>query len=296
MDLSNQLTTLTKNEYRNAAFQLKLGNYPGYEGVKVPYGKAKEILGISYWAPNGDAVTDPADGEEYKITASGRGRPKAVPRSTHRANKRRQAATRTAAMAFDQEALKFLQDAEVNGRMLNGGSVEDFFEQRKIDEKEYLSTVKDWENKTGIPLDDGHMVGRDVNSPDARAPEIRRINQDKRQTKGISLAEMDRAGLPSSDMMEAVNYVAGNGFQGTNAPLGVQERAAMLNQGIPADQAVAQADQRMSRAAQMAAMASDPMEFPPTMGITLSAISNALAPTSRTADTGLLEAPHIFLP
>ena len=250
MNLSDKLTILSRDDWKANAKKLKAGTYKGVD-YSVPFGEAKKYLGIPFWKPNGDPVKSRSEGVQFVPVNKGKSNLQMMTQDEYSARKSRQAKSRQTRTGISQDALQWLADAVKRG---DYSSIQEFKRERGISDKELKTALKTFEQATGIKIDDGHLTLSSNNSPEARAPEISRVNQLKSDTQPIPDKEMLRSGLPadigngkqkaSGDLVDAVNQVAGREFRGVNAVPTIRERTEMLNQGISGDQAVALADRR----------------------------------------------------
>jgi hypothetical protein len=234
-DLSNKETTLTKAEYRQAATQLYNGEYPGVD-FSVPFSKAKIYLGKPVFA-----------GVEHVVINAGGGTASVRNLETRKAAKTRQAKARSEALLLDPAALAELDRLEKGGFFSEGRSKAGFLAKRLEDEKAFEQELERYRQITGVELDNGHMTTRENNSPQARAAELRRVNQAKGAKQPIDLEEMSAAGLPLSDLDDVLSYEAGTG---TNAQADFAARTAMQNAGMSGEQAMALTDRKLQLAAQ----------------------------------------------
>ena len=234
-DLSNKITTLTKAEYRQAATQLYNGTYPGVD-FSVPFSKAKNYLGQPVF-----------DGVEHVVINAGGGSAAVRNLKTRKAAKTRQAKARSEALLLDPAALAELDRLEEGDFFSQGRSKAGFLAKRLEDEKKFEQELKRYRQITGVELDSGHMTTRENNSPQARAAELRRINQAKGARQPIDVAEMAAAGLPLNDLDDVLSYEVGSG---TNVQADFAARTAMQNTGMSGEQAMAVTDRKLQLAAQ----------------------------------------------
>lgn len=224
-------TTLTRQEYRKAANQLFMGSYPGVD-YKVKFKDAPKYLGTPTW-----------EGTTYTLTNGGGGKLSIRDPTKRALAKQRQASNRNVDLNIPKEALDWLDQID----KLEPGSKEKYLNDLRQREAAYKSDLNIYRLQSGVSVDDGHMTTRSNNSPDARAPELSRVNQSKTNKLPLSNVEMRNAGLPTNYMDDIANFFAGTG---TNAKAGIRERTRMLADGISGEQAAAIADRNQQLSAQ----------------------------------------------
>ena len=160
---------------------------------------------------------------------------KAIPKLKNKKARKRQKQNRLNDMKLDKELLDELTRQESLGNLKQ----EDYFADRARRLEEYKKALARYK-ETGVAVDDGHMTTRKNNSPNARAPELSRVNQAKQAGQPLSDIDMLDAMLPRSDVEDLYNYLAPSQLPDLN----VDERARMLSGEISGQQALAIADNR----------------------------------------------------
>lgn len=207
--------------------------------------KYQKIIDIKHENPglSWTAAARKAGFTEGNFTASGSYTPdgKAIPKVKNPKARKRQAQNRLEDLRLDQA---LIDELNVQARLGNV-NIQDYLDDRKRREKQYQEALDRYRAQSGVSVDDGHMTTRKNNSPDARAPELSRINQAKGANQPLSRQSMLDAGLPTNDVEDLMRYMVPSQLP----EVGIDERVRMLSGEISGQQALAIADQQHAKRA-----------------------------------------------
>ena len=194
-------TRLTKKQLNKEAVKIRNNTPKGTNWAPL----VVEKFGQPYWDKSGNPVSDPKDGQAYKLTAGGPGKVQIRTAEGRKKTKASTGKTRTNKQKLQPESKALIEKAKVTDK-----TVEGFKKKLRNDKLKAKNEAKTLSIITGKPHEIGHGNAVATGGSDVltnTSPEEKVKNGDQREFSGRKHVDLEEADIGHKQINAAANYL-----------------------------------------------------------------------------------------